>query len=158
MNGLDPYAGGVPLANGSRYTMPGDPVTGTGELDNSSSNRAMIVSFGPINFAPNDTQQIIIKLGVGQGDDAISSVTKLREVLNFDPCCIGIRGDIDGDGDDNSVIDLNYLVDFMFRGGPAPPCPVEADLNFDGLSATILDLTFIIDDIYRGGPSPGGCN
>ena len=157
MNGLAAWGGGVPLSNGTRYTMPGDPVTGTGELDNTSSDRRMFVSFGPFDFAPNDTQQIIIKLGVGQGDDAISSVTKLREVLNFDPCCIGIRGDIDGDSDDSSVIDLNYLVDFMFRGGPAPPCPVEADLNFDGRSASILDLTFIIDDLYRGGPSPGNC-
>ena len=145
------------MPNGSRYMLPGDPVAGTGELDFASSDRRMFVSFGPFDFAPNDTQQIIIKLGVGQGDDAISSVTKLREVLNFDPCCIGIRGDIDGDSDDNSVIDLNYMVDFMFRGGPAPPCPVEADLNFDGQFATILDLTFIIDDLYRGGPSPGNC-
>ena len=68
-----------------------------------------------------------------------------------------IRGELDGDSDDTTVIDLNYMVDFMFRGGPAPPCPVEADLNFDGQFATILDLTFIIDDLYRGGPSPGNC-
>ena len=156
MNGLEGWSGN-PLANGTRYMLPGDPVTGTGDLDQNSSDRRMFVSFGPINFAPNDTQQIIIKLGVGQDDDPISSITSLKEILNFDNCCDGIRGDIDGDGDDNSVIDLNYLVDYMFRGGPAPICRVEADLNFDGQFATILDLTFIIDDLYRGGPSPGGC-
>ncbi len=157
MNGLYAAGGGDTLSNGSKYMYPGDPVTGTGDLDRNSSDRRMFATFGPFDFAPNDTQQIIIKIGVGQGDDPLSSLTSLKEVLNFDNCCIGNRGDIDGDSDDNSVIDLNYLVDFMFRGGPAPPCPIEADLNFDGQFATILDLTFIIDDLYRGGPSPGGC-
>ncbi len=158
MNGLDASQGGVPLANGTRYAVPGDPVSGIGDIDFNSSDRRMMATFGPLTFAPGDTQEILIKIGVGQGDDPLSSITKLKEVLNFDPCCIGIRGDIDGNGDDNSVIDMTYLIDNMFRGGPASPCPREADLNNDGLSATILDLTFIIDDIYRGGPSPGGCN
>lgn len=75
---------------------------------------------------------------------------------NFE-CCIGIRGDIDGNGADNDVFDMTYLIDAMFRGGPAPPCPTEADLDGDGNPATVLDLTFIIDDVFRGGPAPGGC-
>jgi hypothetical protein len=64
MNGLDAYSGGVPLSNGTTYMVPGDPVTGTGELDQNSSNRSMFATFGPFDFAPNDTQQIIVKLGV----------------------------------------------------------------------------------------------
>ncbi|MCH7691502.1 MAG: hypothetical protein IIA17_10725, partial [candidate division Zixibacteria bacterium] len=162
MNGLDAQSGGTPLANGTRYMVAGDPVTGIGELDSYFKDAHMFVSFGPFDFAPNDTQQIVFKLGVGQGDDHLSSITSLKEVLNFkvsfeDTCCIGIRGDIDGDGDDNSFFDLVYLVDYIFRGGPAPPCPIEADLNFDGRSATALDLVYIIDDIFRGAPSPGPC-
>ena len=75
---------------------------------------------------------------------------------NFE-CCQGVRGDINGDGTHNSVLDMSYLIDTIFRGGPASPCPKEADLNSDGNPATILDLTFIVDDIFRGGPVPGGC-
>ncbi len=163
MNGFSPWDFGEPLPNGTRYMLPGDPVTGTGDLDFNSSDRRMFVSFGPFDFAPNDTQQIIIKIAVGQGDDPLSSLTSLKEVLNFSPpsfedtCCIGIRGDIDGNGDDNSFFDLVYLIDYIFRGGPAPPCPIEADLNFDGRSATAIDLVYIIDDIFRGAPSPGPC-
>jgi len=160
MNGLELFSGG-PYSNGSRYEVPGDPVTGVGDIDQNSGDKRMFASFGPFDFAPNDTQQIVVKIGVGQGEDRLSSVTSLKEVLNFnvfeDTCCIGIRGDINGDGDDNSVLDLTYLIDYMFKGGPAAICPKEADLNNDGRSATILDLTFIIDDIFRGGPSPEGC-
>ncbi|MEE8404903.1 MAG: hypothetical protein V3S17_05895, partial [candidate division Zixibacteria bacterium] len=160
MRGLN--SDGTPLPNGTRFALPGDPVTGIGDIDANPCDRRMMASFGPFDFAPNDTQQIIIKIAVGQGEDHLSSVTSLKEVLNFnitfeDTCCVGIRGDIDGDGNDNSFFDLVYLIDYIFRGGPAPPCPIEADLNFDGRSATALDLVYIIDDIFRGAPSPGPC-
>ena len=72
-------------------------------------------------------------------------------------CCRGVRGDVNGDGNHNSVLDMTFLIDTIFRGGPDSPCPQEADLNSDGVPATILDLTFIVDDIFRGGPAPGGC-
>jgi hypothetical protein len=72
-------------------------------------------------------------------------------------CCIGIRGDADGNGTDNTVLDLTYIINDIFRGGPPSPCPEESDLDGDGSPATVLDLTFIINDIYRGGPAPGPC-
>lgn len=72
-------------------------------------------------------------------------------------CCLGIRGDADGNGIDNTVLDLTYIINDIFRGGPPSLCPEEADLDGDGTPATVLDLTFIINDIYRGGPSPGAC-
>jgi len=72
-------------------------------------------------------------------------------------CCVGIRGDLNGDGNDNTILDLNYIVNDIFRGGPASTCPGEADLNGDGNPSTILDLNFIVNDIFRGGPTPGAC-
>ncbi len=69
-------------------------------------------------------------------------------------CCIGIRGDTNNDGNDATVLDLSYMIDDIFRGGPASACPSEADLNNDGTPSNILDLTYMINDIYRGGP-PG---
>lgn len=72
-------------------------------------------------------------------------------------CCIGNRGDINGDGEDATVLDLTYLIDRIFRGGAIINCPVEADLNFDLDSATILDLTYLIDFIFRGGFPIGVC-
>ena len=84
---------------------------------------------------------------------------------NFNPdqdplacCCQGQSGDVNGDGSlFLDILDLTYLVDYVFRGGDAPPCPGEADLNQDGASANILDLTFAVDYIFRGGTLPLEC-
>ena len=73
------------------------------------------------------------------------------------PCCIGNRGDINNDGTDANILDLTYLVDRIFRGGPPAACGVEADVNSDGASSNILDLTYLVDRIFRGGPPPGPC-
>ena len=72
-------------------------------------------------------------------------------------CCIGNRGDVNGDGNDNTILDLNYMVTDIFRGGAASPCPVEADLNSDGAASAILDLNFLVNDIFRGGAAAGPC-
>ena len=72
-------------------------------------------------------------------------------------CCIGNRGDVNGDGDDATVLDMTYIIDRIFRGGALPDCPVEADLDLNGTSADILDLTYLINFIFRGGFPPGLC-
>jgi len=161
MNGLDASQGGIPYSNGTRFAVPGDPVAGTGDLDTNASDRRMMTSFGPLTFRPNDTQQIIVKLAVGQGTSALTSITDLKNNLNYVPgpgsCCIGIRGDVDGNGTDNNILDLNYMVNDIFRGGPPSPCSLEADIDSNGTPSTILDLNFLVNDIFRGGPSPGPC-
>jgi len=162
MNGFDGATGGNPLANGTRFAVPGDPVMGTGDLDVNSSDRRMLASFGPLNLPPDSTQQLIFKLGVGQGTNPLNSITKLIEVLNSDTipvveCCTGIRGDVDGNGADANIVDLNYLVNKIFRGGSLPSCPKEADLNSMGGIADIVDLIFLVNRIFRGGQPPGLC-
>ena len=163
MNGLDASFGGTPLANGTRFMHPGDPVSAMGDIDNNSSDRRMMGTFGPINFAPNDTQQIIVKLAVGQGDNSLTAITHLREVLNNviipgEICCSDARGDVNGDGNNLDVLDLTFMVDYIFRGSGDPgSCLEESDVNGDGNPANILDLTFLVDRIFRGGPAPGPC-
>jgi len=123
----------------------------------------MMATFGPLTFTPGDTQEIVFKLAVGHSYNHLSSITKLKEVLNFNPpsfedtCCIGIRGDIDANGEDNTLFDLIYLVNYIFRGAPAPPCEEEADLNNDGKPHNILDLNYLVNYIFRGGALPAGC-
>lgn len=69
-------------------------------------------------------------------------------------CCV-LRGDVDGDGAIN-VADLTYLVDYLFLGGPPPPCWDEGDVDGDG-SINIADLTYLVDFLFRAGPPPPPC-
>jgi hypothetical protein len=64
-----------------------------------------------------------------------------------------ISGDVNLDGTVN-ILDLNYLIRFIFRGGPVPGDPVEADINADGNSANIIDLNYFVNYVFRGGPGP----
>lgn len=75
----------------------------------------------------------------------------------YSGCCVGLRGNINGDvADDVNVADLTYMVDFLFRNGPAPLCAEEADVNGDG-STNVTDLTLLVDFLFRGGPDPVAC-
>lgn len=71
-------------------------------------------------------------------------------------CCVPpIRGDVDGFGGIN-VADLTYLVDFLFFGGPAPPCLEEGDVNGDS-AINVADLTYLVDYLFFGGDPPAPC-
>ena len=73
-------------------------------------------------------------------------------------CCITIRGDVNGDGVTANILDLNYLVNRIFRGGPPSPCDDNAaDVNSDGIPANIIDLNYLVNRIFRGGSPPGPC-
>jgi hypothetical protein len=78
-------------------------------------------------------------------------------------CCNhdGIRGDADGSGSIN-VNDPTYLTNWIFFGGPDPPCidpdgtMPEADADGSG-SINVADPTYLTDYIFFGGPEPLPC-
>jgi PKD repeat protein len=76
-------------------------------------------------------------------------------VVTYLKCCIGTRGDVNGNGTEN-VSDLSALVDFMFRGGPEPNCFDEADIDGSG-AITVSDISYFVDFLFRGGPTPPPC-
>lgn len=75
----------------------------------------------------------------------------------FVTCCLGNRGDANFDGTNANILDLNYMVNRIFRGGAPYQCPEEADCNSDGTAGNIIDLNFLVNRIFRGGPLPGPC-
>ena len=78
--------------------------------------------------------------------------------INRNLCCIGQRGDINNDGVDANILDLTYLIDRIFRGGPLLNCDEEGNLDQDvEANVNILDLTYLVDFIFRGGPAPPDC-
>ncbi|HEX2897018.1 MAG TPA: hypothetical protein VHP63_03100 [candidate division Zixibacteria bacterium] len=78
MSGLQAKLGGAPLANGTTFYAPGDPVTGTGDLDNNASDRRYMLTTGPFDFPPGDSTEILCAVVVGQGGDRLSSISVLR--------------------------------------------------------------------------------
>jgi hypothetical protein len=96
INGTDPHSSqqsyfymqglnsdGTPLANGTTFQMPGDPVTGVGELDTDPADRRYMMSAGPFRLAPHDTVEVVAAVLVAQGTNRLSSITFLRFVDTF---------------------------------------------------------------------------
>jgi hypothetical protein len=63
-----------------------------------------------------------------------------------------VRGDANKDG----VIDLTdgvYITNWLFLGGPKPPCIRQADMTGDG-EVIISDVIYLYDYLFSDGPRP----
>jgi len=70
-------------------------------------------------------------------------------LIKVAPC---VRGDANGDGLINAS-DVVYLINYLFKGGPAP-VPLEAgDVNCDGIINS-ADVVYLINYLFKGGPPP----
>ena len=125
-------------------------------------------------FMPNISEQIvnIDTISLVLGEREFSTVFSDEMANNFRPvvqsghldiqpstCCLGDRGNVDDSPDDIvDIDDLVFMVDYQFRGGPAPSCLDEANVDgsIDGI-IDIDDLVFMVDYQFRGGSAPSSC-
>jgi hypothetical protein len=63
-----------------------------------------------------------------------------------------LRGDLDADNM-YSVNDIAYLVEFLFRDGPAPAIEEAGDVDANG-RVTISDVSYLVYYMFRNGPQP----
>jgi len=63
-----------------------------------------------------------------------------------------LRGDTNGDGIINSA-DIVYLINYLFKGGPAPDPLWVGDCNCDEV-VNSADVVYLIDYLFKGGPPP----
>ena len=61
-------------------------------------------------------------------------------------------GDVDSSGGIN-ILDVVYIIDYLYRGGPLPADTLAADVDNSG-GMNILDVTYLINYLYKGGPVP----
>lgn len=76
-----------------------------------------------------------------------------------DACCCLNRGNVDGTANGSvNVSDLTYLVNRLFKSGPAPGCPSQAnvDASANG-SVNVSDLTYLVNFLFKSGPQPPAC-
>lgn len=74
-------ADGTPIvdpASGTAFMFTGDPITGSGSLDSSPSDRRFLLSVGPVVMAPGDTVTPTWALVVGHETDRLSSLARLE--------------------------------------------------------------------------------
>lgn len=69
-----------------------------------------------------------------------------------DPNCCNVPGDANNNGTVN-ILDITYLIAYLYQGGPPPPCMYEGDAN-GNCAINILDITYLIAYLYQSGPAP----
>jgi len=68
----------------------------------------------------------------------------------------GECGDVDNNGS-VSILDITYLISYLYMGGPPPYSIDMSDVNNDG-GLNILDITRLVNYLYLGGQQPTcGC-
>lgn len=65
----------------------------------------------------------------------------------------GMCGDVNCNNAVN-LLDITYLITYLYRQGPAPCALWRGDVNGSG-AINLLDITYLITYLYRGGPTPG---
>ncbi len=70
---IDPFTG-----LRTDWGFSGDPVAGTGWLDPNPKDRRFLISSGPFDLAPGETQTVAIAALAGRGGDHLDSVTRLK--------------------------------------------------------------------------------
>jgi hypothetical protein len=63
-----------------------------------------------------------------------------------------LRGDANSDKK-TTVSDVIYLINYLFKGGPAPDPVYLGDVNCDG-KTTVTDVVYLINYLFKGGPAP----
>lgn len=71
--------------------------------------------------------------------------------VDCETCC-NLAGDVN-DNDEINILDITYAINYLYKGGPEPPCLDEADAD-GNCKMNILDIAYLILYLYRGGPSP----
>ncbi|HVP06439.1 MAG TPA: hypothetical protein VMS71_01255, partial [Candidatus Acidoferrum sp.] len=95
-----------------------------------------------------------VKVWVSDGSDSASCQVPYQD---FPDCCVGQRGNVDGDPDDIcDISDLSSLIDYLFHGGSINECTPEANIDgsIDG-TVDVSDVTKLVEYLFFGGVIAG---
>ena len=65
-------------------------------------------------------------------------------------------GNVDNDPEDNvNIVDLTFIVSYLFTDGQKPPCMEEGNVDGDANdNVNIVDLTTLVQYLFNGGSPP----
>lgn len=132
----------------------------------------------PLPAGAGPILKLFLSAAAGAGNDEVSEIklggyssyepTFYSPVLTYSPavadgsitsrsCCVGARGNVNNDADDNvDISDLVHLVNYMFASGAEPGCWREADVNASG-AVDITDLIYLVSYMFSGTYPPLPC-
>lgn len=136
----------------------------TDEFGNSGCNDADVTVIVGNAATVVNTTATVVSAGATVGATATMTAepTTIEKVQCTNTNCIPcIGGDVNHSGGaiPLDILDVVYLVDYLFRGGEEPVCIEEADFNASGgpVPIDIIDLTDLVDYLFRGGEGAAGC-
>jgi len=104
---------------------------------------------GTFTWTPTADQEGAYQVVFHASDgEAADSQAVAIDVVTSGPAC----GDANGDTDLN-IGDAVFIVNYIFRGGPAPDPVCLADPNGDN-DTNIGDVVYLINFIFKSGPAP----
>ena len=124
-----------------------------------SSDICQILAAGPVSLTAGEVDTIAFAILVGDSLSHIQSALQEARTAytSLISCCRNYRGNVNNDGADaTTIVDITYLVNYMFKGGPVPVCWTEADVNGSG-TINILDVVYLVNYMFKGGPLPPLC-
>ncbi len=77
---------------------------------------------------------------------------EIQEPIAETSTTVKLCGDANNDTKIN-LQDIIYLVNYIFKGGPAPSPLLAGDVNGDG-KINLSDIVYIVNYIFKGGPAP----
>jgi uncharacterized repeat protein (TIGR03803 family) len=92
-------------------------------------------------------RRVLLEAGALFGSTRFGGAFDRGSVFTLSTC---LPGDANGDGV-LSVLDVFFLINRLFAGGPASSC--SADANADG-SESVVDVFYLISHLFAGGPAP----
>lgn len=111
----------------------------------------------PVSLGPSESGDVLLDIkpytfGTGNVTMRVTSLTNpsLTDSITF--TLYVRRGDANGDGK-TTVSDVVFLVNYLFKGGPAPVPLESGNANCD-TKVTISDVVYLVNYLFKGGPPP----
>jgi hypothetical protein len=96
---------------------------------------------------PSNTLAIVDAVSVSTIPEFVPGVITVLQ------CLVDLTGDVQEDGQID-IVDIVYLVSYLFRAGPAPlPVPISADVQCDG-NVTVADVVYLVNYVLKAGAAP----
>ncbi len=113
----------------------------------SSVNGGGALNMSSTNYKVHGTEG---QSGIGYGTS-----TNYQAGLGFwYGACTNRAGDANGSGGNPTLPDIIYLVNYIFKGGPAPTPICAGDANGSGGAPGLPDIIYLVNYVFKGGPAP----